>query len=254
MIFMPSFGKSKYVQPLIFYKVLYKKFGPMGWWPVSRGRNVFPRYYKLEYSGKSAKEKFEICIGAILTQNTAWKNVEKAITNLNRAKTLTPAKICALSRGRLAVLIRPSGYYNQKAERLKGFARYVSRNYGGSVKKLFDKPPGTLRKELLSLKGVGPETADSMILYAADKPSFVVDAYTLRIGQRLGWFGQGTAYDAARKYISSRLTRSLKVYNEFHALTVAFGKDFCRKKPLCSACAFKTRCNYGREHQTGIRR
>ena len=241
-------GNTRRPAPKEVYEILYDRFGPQGWWPVTeRGQSV-PRYNKLNYSGKSPGEKFEICAGAILTQNTAWKNVEKALSNLNRAGVLSPEKIPRLSPKRIVSLLRPSGYYNQKAERLKGFARYICANYGGDVERFFDKTPVELRKELLELKGVGPETADSIILYAAEKPSFVIDAYTLRVGRRLGWFGDDTIYDEAREYLVSMLPRSLKVYNEFHALMVALGKDFCRKSPLCAGCSLKRICSYEKNH------
>jgi endonuclease-3 related protein len=228
------------------YKKLYARFGPQGWWPVTRNASIKPVYFKREYVGKSGREKFEICAGAILTQNTAWSNVRLAIANLKRAKALTLGKILKLDGRILESLIRPSGYFNQKAKRLRYFARYVLKNYGGNIDIFFDKPADALREELLSLNGIGPETADSMILYAAQKPSFVVDAYTMRLGQRLGWFGARMTYDVAKEYIVSKIPESLEVYNEFHALIVALGKDFCRKKPRCGECALKKNCTYGK--------
>ena len=246
--------KSGHITPLDVYKALYNKFGPQGWWPVTRGRSAVPEYCKKEYCGKNGREKFEICAGAILTQNTSWKNVERALENLARADVLSPFKIRGLNRKKLASLIRPSGYYNQKAARLKGFAKHICDSYGGKIEKFFDRPPEELREKLLSLKGVGPETADSILLYAAEKLSFVIDAYTMRLGSRLGWFGQKASYDEARGYLISSLPRSLKLYNEFHALAVALGKDICKIKPLCQKCALKDNCKHEQRHRTRVRR
>ena len=239
--------KQTKISPAGAYKALYGKFGPQGWWPVTRPAGKGPAYHRLEYSGKSPGEKFEICAGALLTQNTSWKNVERALVNLERAGALSVEKTASMGRARLASLIRPSGYYNQKAGRLKGFALYVAKHYGGDIARLLDKPAGALREELLAIKGIGPETADSMILYAAEKPSFVVDAYTLRLGRRLGWFAQDVKYDTARRTLSSGIFKSLKVYNEFHALVVAHSKQYCRKKPVCAGCPVRSKCRYERE-------
>jgi len=239
---------SRGVSPLKIYRVLYDRFGPQGWWPVTRRGCGAPMYVKRVYSGRTEKEKFEICVGAILTQNTAWKNVELAIANLCRAKSLAIKKIAGLHLEELKALIRPSGFYNQKAVRLKEFAGHILKKYGGRLDLFFGKPLADLRRELLSLNGIGPETADSIALYAAGKPAFVIDAYTLRIGRRVGWFGPKTGYNSAGDYLVSRLPESLKIYNEFHALIVAAGKEFCRNKPLCARCVLKRACDYGKRH------
>lgn len=237
----------KHLSPHEAYKTLYRRYGPQGWWPVTPRGSLAPRYISSRYAERADREAFEICAGAILTQNTSWKNAERAIVNLNGARLLSCAKIANLSRTKLAGLIRPSGYYNQKAGRLKAFALYIVKHYGGRTARMFSQRLGPLRVELLGLDGIGPETADSIILYAAGKPSFVVDAYTLRLGKRLGWFSENTSYDEAREYLSEALPRSLKLYNEFHALIVAAGKDNCRKNPSCVGCPLKKGCEHVRK-------
>jgi endonuclease III related protein len=236
--------KNKYISPWYVYKVLLKQYGPQGWWPVTKPGEFVPGYHNSK-KVKSRREMFEVAVGAILTQNTSWKNVERAIENLNRAKLLSCEKIHGIEFGKLTKLIRPSGYYNQKARRLKIFAAHVMNNYGGDIKKMFGRPKEKLRKELLSINGIGPETADSMILYAGQKPLFVADNYTLRLGIRLGWFDEKTGYEAAARYCAARLPGSAEIYGELHALIVALGKDHCRKKPLCAGC--RVDCLYGRK-------
>jgi len=188
---------------------------------------------------------FEICAGALLTQNTSWKNVEKAIAALNRARLLSPEKIKACPGARLARLIRPSGYYRQKAARLKGFCAYILRKHPEGLKKWFSAAlRRTLRAELLSLKGIGSETADSIVLYAAGKACFVIDAYTKRIGQRLGVAGD-LSYDDWQAFFQANLPPNAKIYNEYHALLVKLGKDFCKKRePLCDGCPLKKGCAF----------
>ncbi len=206
---------------LTLYKSLYEFFGPQHWWP--------------------AQSKFEVCIGAILTQNTAWRNVEKAIANLKKANKLSLEGILSLSEKELAKLIRSAGYYNQKAKKLKAFCSYIKENYEGSLEKFFSKSIHELREELLSLHGIGSETADSIILYAADKPSFVVDAYTERIIERFCNL-RFNSRDELKKFFESKLPKDVKLYNEYHALLVALGKHFCRKKPLCLECPINKKC------------
>ncbi|MFH1367691.1 MAG: hypothetical protein ABII64_01065 [Elusimicrobiota bacterium] len=229
------------LSPAAAYKILYKTFGPQGWWPVTKRGKLSPEYAPGDYSAGSNRERFEICAGAILTQNTAWKNVEKAIYNLNEAGILTPGGIRSAGQKRLAALIRPSGYFNQKAERLRNFAAYIRARRGGDLKIFFSRPAGIVREELLLLNGIGPETADSMLLYAGGKPVFVVDAYTCRLVLRMGWL-RDAGYDKAQKFFKDNLPASPKVYNEFHALIVALGKDYCRKKPLCGSCPLREKC------------
>lgn len=185
----------------------------------------------------------EICVGAILTQNTSWKNVEKALCALHKARTLSLKKIAACPQDTLAALIRSSGYHNQKAAKLKAFCRRISKEHPGGLKEWFlSAPAADLRAELLSYNGVGPETADSITLYAARKPVFVIDAYTRRIAARLG-LGSSAAYEMWQALFERNLPRDLKMYNEYHALLVKLGKDFCRKtKPLCAGCPLDAVC------------
>lgn len=192
------------------------------------------------------KERQEVCAGAVLTQNAAWKNAEKALENLRREKALDFGSLAVLPQARLESLVRPSGYFVQKAKKLKAFALHVLGNHR-SLSSWFLGPLESLRRELLDLYGVGPETADSILLYAAEKPVFVVDAYTVRIGKRMGLFRTGD-YHKAQDYFMSRLARSAKLYQEFHALLVALAKNFCTKQnPLCSHCPVLEDCAYGQK-------
>ena len=230
------------ITPSLVYRTLLKHFGPQGWWPTTSDGGIVPKYRKRNTYGKlTEKERFEICVGAILTQNTSWKNVEKAIENLNKKRLISADKIASLDIRKLAEYIRPSGYYNQKAKRLKAFAKYVSDKYKGKLSVFFSKPLVSARNELLELNGIGPETADSMLLYAGNRPSFVVDAYTVRLSERLGWF-KNKEYGWIKEYFESRLPVSTVVYKEFHALIVALGKDYCRKKPSCGGCTLANKC------------
>ncbi|MGA2091161.1 MAG: endonuclease III domain-containing protein [Endomicrobiales bacterium] len=223
------------VLPQDVYTILYSYFGPQGWWPV-------PLYHPSRYTSPSESEAFEICVGAILTQNTAWKNVEKAIAALRGAGALRGARaLAALGKNRLALLIRPSGYFNQKAVRLQGFARHLISCHDGSVHALLAQSEDVARKELLSLSGIGPETADCLLLYAGNKPVFVVDAYTRRLGWRLGWFATDN-YAMVQDYFHRSLPRSVRTFNEYHALIVELAKSFCRKRPLCSGCPLSSGC------------
>lgn len=208
---------------LALYKMLHAYFGPQHWWP--------------------AKTKFEVCVGAILTQNTSWQNVERAIRNLKRAKKLSLRGILSLNEKQLANLIKSAGYYNQKARRLKLFCKYVQQNYSGRLKRLFNKSLTDLREELLSLHGIGEETADSIILYAAEKPSFVVDAYTERIIERACNIKLKSRSEL-KKFFEDNLPKDVKLYNEYHALLVALAKNFCKKRPLCDKCPINKKCYY----------
>jgi len=199
------------------YKKLYAAFGPQHWWP--------------------ADEPFEVIVGAILTQNTSWVNVEKALKNLKAAGVLKPRALLKMPEARLASLIRPAGYYNIKAGRLKSFLGFFFGSYAGEIRKLRRSSTAGLRKELLSVKGIGPETADSILLYALGKPVFVVDAYTRRILMRHGFAAAENTYDKVQAYFMRRLKHSPKLFNEYHALLVRLGKDFCRKSdPVCRTC------------------
>jgi endonuclease-3 related protein len=229
------------IPPLKVYLQLLKCFGRQGWWPVARNGSAVAKHFPGRYKLKSDLEKFEVCIGAILTQNTSWRNVDKALARLREEKVLAPWDIARLKVNKLAGLIRSSGYYNQKAARLKDFAAYVVKHYQGSLTKMFEKPVDELRRELLALKGIGPETADSMILYSANKPVFVVDAYTLRFVKRLGWLKKPDYY-STQKFFVENLPRKLEFYNEYHALIVALGKDYCKKTPACKGCVLDRFC------------
>ena len=186
---------------------------------------------------------FEICVGAVLTQNTSWKNVEKALAALSRAELLSPQKLSACRLLALEKAIRPSGYFRQKALRLKEFCARALREHPEGFQNWFaSAPAGELRAELLSYKGIGPETADSIALYAGGKAGFVIDAYTRRIASRTG-AGADLSYDGWKTLFERSLPPDVKMYNEYHALLVRLGKDFCSKsRPLCSSCPVERIC------------
>ena len=236
-----------------YYDVLYRAWGAQHWWP--------------------ADTRFEVIVGAYLTQNTAWTNVERALANLRRAQRLSVEGIRQVRRARLERLIRPSGYFRQKAQRLKTFVAFLDTQYGGSLDEMFAQPTAKLREELLALNGVGPETADSILLYAGNHPVFVVDAYTRRILDRHGILPQKTEYEEIRRLFQRSLesignaqelrplsaapvgsgfrgaahppsamstthrTTLVQIYNEMHGLIVGVGKQYCRKsKAACEGC------------------
>ncbi len=178
----------------------------------------------------------EMMIGAILTQNTAWKNVERAIENLKDRRLLSLEELHALSPGELARHIRPAGYYNVKAKRIKNFVGHVMEHYGGDLEALLSDSSDSLRESLLSVKGIGPETADSILLYAAHLPVFVVDAYTHRILVRHGMVDEGAGYQELQALFMDHLPDDHRLFNDLHALIVRTGKEYCRKKPLCEHC------------------
>jgi len=192
------------------YKKLLKEHGHRKWWPVS---------------GFTEPKEWEICIGAILTQNTTWKNVEKALRNLDEAGCRTADDILNVDMGKLRRLIKPSGFFNQKAKRLKVFARYVIENFGS----VGDFLRSITREELLKVNGIGPETADAILLYACNKPYFVVDAYTKRIFSRLGIINQSWKYEQVRELFENNLPKDVQIYQEFHALIVKHAKECCKK-------------------------
>ncbi len=218
------------------YEILLNKFGYQGWWPVtpSCGAEAVPVY---GVKTRTDKQRFEIIIGAILTQNTTWKNVEKAIENLNKADLIDVNKFLKIDIKKLAQLILPSGYFNQKAERLKIIAGFV-KEYG--FDKLKKMETFELREKLLALKGVGPETADSILLYAFDRPIFVIDTYTKRIFERLGF--KANNYDGWQKLFMDNLPEDAGLFNEYHALLVELGKRNCKKKQQCEMCCIKRFC------------
>lgn len=222
---------------LSIYKRLSRCFGPQGWWPLGG------RY--LSRKRLTERERWEICTGAILTQNTSWKNVERALENLRTGKALALVRLSRQSRKRLAGLIRSAGYFNQKAARLIHFSRWVLKRCRGKLSRFFSGPLDKIRGELLALNGIGPETADSMLLYAGGRPVFVVDAYTRRIFTRLKLI-RSQEYETVRGFFESSLPQSARLFNEFHALIVTLGKDICRKKPLCHICPLLELCPTGK--------
>jgi endonuclease-3 related protein len=200
-----------------FYKELHKKFGPQGWWP--------------------ADTAVECILGAILTQNTSWKNVVKALDNLKREDLISIDKLNLISTEELAALIRPSGYYNQKAVKIKNFISFLMEEFSGSLDRMFALDKSILREKLLSLKGIGPETADSILLYAGSMPVFVVDAYTWRVLSRHGLVPEQTSYGEIQELFTDSLQEDPVIFNEYHALLVKLGKEHCRKRqPLCAGC------------------
>ena len=200
----------------IIYKTLYKTFGPQRWWP--------------------GDTPFEIAVGAILTQNTNWGNVEKAIKNLKAAKALNAKRMHEMPLNKLAVLIRPAGYFNVKTKRLKAFMSFLMDNYEGSIKKMSKEGLHGLREKLLSVNGIGPETADSILLYALEKPVFVIDAYTKRVLSRHKLVAYDEPYDAFQRLFHDSVKKDTTLYNEYHALFVQVGKIYCRPNPLCEEC------------------
>jgi len=208
------------ISPLKIYQKLLKHFGKQKWWP--------------------AKTKFEVIVGAILTQRTNWKNVEKAIQRLKEAEKLDILSLATEEKMYIEDLIHPSGFYKQKTERLILLSRYILENYEGGLHLFFKKSIKEMRRELLSLKGIGPETADSILLYSAEKLILPIDAYTLRIFTRIR--GNVDNYSQMQRYLMDELPQEIEVYKEFHALIVKLGKVFCKKKPLCHLCPLENTC------------
>lgn len=204
------------------YETLLKYYGAQAWWP--------------------ADDDFEILIGAILTQNTAWSNVEKALNNLKLQNACNAQSLAQMAQDDLAQLIRSSGYYNQKAARLQLFSRWFLREGGFEVLSNFDTEE--LRSVLLELKGIGEETADDMVLYAFHKPSFVIDRYTRRIFSRLGLLAQKEHYSSLQQQFHQNLKTDVKLYQQYHALIVSHAKRHCMKKPDCPGCPLRQICQY----------
>ncbi len=207
------------------YSRMRRRFGHQGWWP--------------------GETPFEVCVGAVLTQNTNWGNVERAIANLKAAGVLEPRRLYALPPARLAGLIRPAGYFNVKARRLRAFLQTLVEEFDGDLRRLLGGPLEEARARLLSIHGIGAETADSMLLYAGARLTFVVDAYTRRIFARHGWCPPGADYEAVRALCQRALNhlppaRRLDYWQDYHAQLVAVGKDFCRpRQPRCAACPLR---------------
>ncbi|ANB03411.1 endonuclease III domain-containing protein [Ectothiorhodospira sp. BSL-9] len=202
---------------------LSEHHGPLDWWPGDSG--------------------FEVMVGAILTQNTAWSNVEQAIANLKRAEVLTPERILALPPEELGVLIRPSGYFNVKSKRLRSFCQWYLEQGGEAVLSAWNT--GMLRTKLLSVNGVGPETADDILLYAFERPVFVVDAYTRRLFSRLGMADGDEPYESLRASVEAVIGDDVPMLNELHAVIVIHGKDVCRPRPRCNDCVLLEECPTG---------
>lgn len=199
------------------YQRLLHAFGPQHWWP--------------------GDSPFEIAVGAILTQNTNWSNVEKAIHNLKKQNALAVKSIHDMPVQKLAELIKPAGYFNVKAKRLKNFIHFLMNKYHGSMKRIGDGDMQVIRKNLLDVNGIGPETADSILLYALGKPVFVIDAYTKRVLSRHGIIGDENSYNEFQELFHASLKKNVRLFNEYHALFVKVGKTYCkRKKPLCEEC------------------
>jgi len=202
------------------YQKLYSRFGPQHWWP--------------------AQTPFEVMVGAILTQNTNWSNVERALINLKQNNVLAAGKLYRLPKIKLAKLIRSAGYYNIKAKRLKEFLKFFFTVYHGNLNKMSRVSTGILREQLLSVSGIGPETADSILLYAIKKPVFVIDAYTKRILTRHEFIPEDSSYPDVQNLFIQNLKKDVKLFNEYHALLVRLGKDFCFKSnPKCHICPLK---------------
>ena len=198
------------------YKKLFDEFGPQDWWP--------------------GDTSFEVIVGAILTQNTNWGNVEKALLNLKSANILSPSGINDVSSKKLASLIKPSGFFNIKTKRLKNFIKFLFDEYGGKLSNMKKGTLPVLRKKILSVNGIGPETADSMLLYAFQKPIFVVDAYTKRIFFRHGMVKKEDSYSIIQNFFMKNLKHDMQMFNEYHAMIVCLAKKFCKVKPSCEGC------------------
>ncbi len=209
-----------------YFNSLFTAFGPQHWWP--------------------GRTPFEVVVGAILTQNTSWKNVELAIANLRRARLLTPSAIEKIPIGKLQQAVRPSGYFRQKARKLKAFCAFLRFEYRGSLKRMFAQSIPILREKLLGVFGIGPETADSILLYAGGHPVFVVDAYTKRMLSRHGWIRGDAKYDDVRWIFERQFPGNGARFSEFHALIVQAAKRFCRAKPSCDACPLERYLREGR--------
>ena len=198
------------------FEMLLESYDPQHWWP--------------------GETPFEVIVGAVLTQNTNWTNVEKAIASLKREDLLSPEQLRDIDETKLAELIRPSGYFNIKARRLKSFISFLFENFEGDLSRMFALELSSLRHKLLEVKGIGPETADSILLYAGNYPVFVVDAYTKRIFSRIRLIHEEHTYHQVQEFFMERLETDRQLFNEYHALIVRHAKDYCRTKPLCDGC------------------
>ena len=209
------------------YDDLHAEYGELNWWP--------------------AETPFEIIIGAILGQATAWGNAAKAINNLKAANMLNPKEMSKLSQDELETLILPSGYYRAKAKKVRAFLTHLQTHHNNQLNSLFDQELLTLREELLSIYGIGEETADCILLYAAKKPSFVVDTYTYRLLERLGWFTGKFHYGRLRAIFMDNLPHDRQLFNQYHALIVRHGARICQKTPQCDKCMLRSQCPTGND-------
>ncbi|MCO6046493.1 endonuclease III domain-containing protein [Aeoliella sp. ICT_H6.2] len=207
------------------YEEMYAAFGPQHWWP--------------------GDSPLEVVIGAVLVQNTAWRNVERAIANLKQHNLIDVDRLYAVEVGRLEELVQPAGYFRVKARRLRNLLEFVIDRHEGSLDRLFELPMEEARRQLLEVNGVGPETADSILLYAGEQPKFVVDAYTRRVLLRHGWLAPPATYEAMQKFFERRLPAEVPLYNEYHALIVRIGNQYCRSQPKCEECPLKGRLPRG---------
>ncbi len=207
---------------LAIYERLRRAYGPACWWP--------------------GRTRLEVCLGAILTQNTAWSNVERTLRGLRARRLLSFRALDALPASRLAPLLRSSGTFRVKARRVRAFLDLLGREYGGRVGRMAHQEPMRLRRQLLGVPGIGPETADAITLYAAGHPVFVVDAYTRRVFERLGMLRGGESYDAVQAFCERRLPRDAALFNDYHAQLVRLAKEACRRRPLCGRCPIEPLC------------
>ncbi len=213
VLILSGYSNNKIIE---IFDRMFRRFGAQDWWP--------------------GDSPFEMMVGAVLTQNTNWKNVEKALINLKSEGLLSVNKMYEVDVEKLAESIRPAGYYNIKAKRLKNLVALIADDYEGDLELLFDQDTESLRMALLSVKGIGPETADSIVLYAAEKPVFVIDAYTYRILFRHNMIDEQISYEELQEFFMSSLEEDHKLFNEFHALIVKTGKEYCKKDPKCDDC------------------
>ncbi len=205
---------------------LLASYGPQGWWP--------------------AETRLEVLVGAVLTQATAWRNVELALANLRRAGALDLATLLAIEEPDLAALVRPAGFFRVKARRLRALFDHVAQEHDGDLEAFLGQEPPRLRRALLAIPGIGPETADSIVLYAAGHPVFVIDVYTRRVWTRIGARPVGEGYAEWQSWFHERLPTRAALFNEFHALLVRHAKDVCRPRPRCAACCLREGCAFGR--------
>ena len=205
-----------------YYRKLYDYYGPQGWWP--------------------GDGPLETIVGAILTQFTSWRNVERALDNLKSAGCMSAEALRDVPTDKLALLIRPSGAFNQKTRRLKAFIQRLWDAHDGDLDAMLPQEPETLRQELLAIHGIGPETADDIMLYAAEQPYFVIDSYTIRVLERWGIQPERKTYDGFQKLFHDNLPRDTRLYNEYHALFDRHAKELCKPRPACSECFLRDKC------------